>query len=36
METFRNPMTCCKELKITADALALTRRGEVLGALPLG
>ena len=36
METFRNPMTCFKELKITADALALTRGSEVPGAIPLG
>jgi len=36
METLRNPMACFTELKITVDALALTRRGEVPGAIPLG
>jgi hypothetical protein len=36
METFRNPMACFTELKMTANALALTRRHEVPGTIPLG
>ena len=36
METFRNPMACFKELKMTADALVLTRGGEVPVGIPLG
>ncbi len=35
METFRNPMTCLKELKIPADAPALTRGSDVPGAISL-
>ena len=33
METFRNKISCFKDLKVTADAIALTRGSEVLSAI---
>ena len=33
METFRNKIPCFKDLKVTADAIALTRGSEVLSAI---